>query len=90
MYARSKGWPLQAAPARLSHQKVPAEDCRSCETANGKIDLIERKLEWQGNLREAQRRRLLETTDKCPVHKTLHSEAEIYACLRKPLNQEES
>ncbi|MBC7990931.1 MAG: alpha/beta fold hydrolase [Luteimonas sp.] len=77
LYADRKGWPLEYAVARLRHQKIHAADCEECETKNGKIDQIERELEFIGPLDAAQRQRLREIADKCPVHRTLHSEIEI-------------
>jgi len=90
MYARRKGWPLETALVRLRHQKIHAEDCRNCETANGKVDQFERELELHGPLSEEQRQKLLEIAEKCPVHKTLHSEVEVLTTLRQTDNQEET
>jgi putative redox protein len=73
MYADRKGWPLEAVEVRLRHHKVHAKDCESCETESGMIDVIDREVNPLGDLTEEQRQRLLEIADKCPVHKTLHS-----------------
>ena len=62
---------------RLKHDKVYAADCAECETKDGKVDRIEREIELEGELDEAQRAKLLEIADKCPVHRTLHSEINI-------------
>jgi putative redox protein len=56
---------------------VHAADCAECETREGKIDRIERVLTVEGDLTEAQRVKLLEIANKCPVHRTLHSEVWI-------------
>ncbi len=78
LYARRKKWPLNSVIARVSHDKVHAEDCEHCETAEGKIDVFERRLELQGNeLSDEQRERLLEIANKCPVHRTLESEIRV-------------
>lgn len=77
MYAKRKGWPLEYAVARLRHQKIHADACEHCETTEGKIDQIERELEFVGPLDAAQRQSLREIADKCPVHRTLHSEIDI-------------
>jgi putative redox protein len=61
----------------LSHAKIHAEDCATCETKEGKIDRIERVIEMTGDLSAEERRRLLEIADKCPVHRTLTSEIHI-------------
>lgn len=77
MYADRKGWPLEDVFVHLAHNKKHATDCNSCETTSGKIDHIEKSIEIVGDLDEAQRKRLLEIADKCPVHRTLHSEVVV-------------
>ena len=74
MYARLKKWPLDKVSVRLTHDKIYAADCASCETKEGKIDRIERFIELDGPLTDQQRQRLLEIADRCPVHRTLTSE----------------
>lgn len=83
MYADRKGWPLEAIEVRLKHQKVHADDCEQCQSPNAKIDQIEREIELVGNLNEEQRQRLLAIADKCPVHRTLHSEIVVKTWLKK-------
>ena len=82
LYAERKKWPLERVSVELKHDKVHATDCAECETREGKIDRIERVLTLEGNLDEAQRARLLEIANKCPVHRTLHSEVWIPTSLR--------
>jgi uncharacterized OsmC-like protein/alpha/beta superfamily hydrolase len=77
MYADLKKLPLTRATVRLKHDKVYAADCEECETRDGKVDRIDREIELEGELDEAQRAKLLEIADKCPVHRTLHSEINI-------------
>ena len=77
MYADQKKWPLEHVSVRLHHDKIHAQDCAECETREGKIDRIEREIEMAGQLDDSQRARLLEIADKCPVHRTLHSEVSI-------------
>lgn len=74
MYANRKGWNLDSAKVILNHQKIYAKDCEECETEIGKINYIEREIELLGDLDKDQRNRLLEIADRCPVHRTLHSE----------------
>ena len=77
MYADQKKWPLAHVAVELQHGKVHAADCAQCETRDGRIDRIDRVLQIDGQLDAEQRKRLLEIADKCPVHRTLHSEVWI-------------
>ncbi len=77
MYADLKGIPLERATVELRHDKIHAADCAECETREGKIDRIERLIRLEGPLSEEQRAKLLEIANKCPVHRTLHSEVTI-------------
>jgi putative redox protein len=77
MYADRKKWPLEGITVRLKHDKIHATDCEACETESGKVDQIEREITLEGDLNKEQRGRLLEIADKCPVHRTLHSEIEV-------------
>jgi putative redox protein len=77
LYARRKQWPLQAVTVRLDHSKIHAEDCANCETREGKLDRIDREIQLEGALDDAQKARLMEIADRCPVHRTLTSEIEI-------------
>lgn len=77
MYAGRKKWQLKEAIVHLKHDRVYAEDCAVCEEKPQKLDQLSREVELIGDLDEAQRKRLMEIADKCPVHKTLMSEISI-------------
>jgi putative redox protein len=77
MYADLKGIPLERATVELRHDKIHAADCAGCETKDGKVDRIERLIRLEGPLSEDQRAKLLDISNKCPVHRTLHSEVSI-------------
>jgi uncharacterized OsmC-like protein/alpha/beta superfamily hydrolase len=77
LYADSKKLPLERVRVNLHHEKIYARDCAECETKEGRIDRIERVIELEGPLDDAQRAKLLEIANKCPVHRTLHSEVFI-------------
>ena len=77
LYANAKGIPLERVAVELMHTKTYATDCAECDTREGKIDRIERVITLEGDLDVAQKARLLEIADKCPVHRTLHSETWI-------------
>ena len=83
MFADRKGWPLDAVTVRLRHQKIHASDCVQCETKDEKIDHIEREIELAGPLTADQGRKLLAIADKCPVHRTLHSEVSVKTWLKE-------
>jgi len=77
MYADRKGWPLDDVRVHLSHGKIHAKDCETCETTSGKVDQIVRHIELVGDLDEEQTARILEIADRCPVHRTLHGEVVV-------------
>jgi len=81
LYADQKQLPLARVSVSLTHEKIHAVDCANCETKEGKIDRIDRTITLDGDLTDAQRARLLEIADKCPVHRTLTSEIEIRTAL---------
>jgi putative redox protein len=82
VYADRKKWPLERAVVRLTHAKVHAEDCRDCETRPAQLDRITRSLELVGPLDAAQRDRLKQIAEMCPVHRTLSSKIEIWTELQ--------
>jgi putative redox protein len=81
LYADRKRWSLHRVSVRLRHAKIHAEDCTDCETKQGMLDRIERVISLEGELDPAQRQRLLEIADMCPVHRTLTSEIKIETSL---------
>ncbi|NIR48154.1 alpha/beta fold hydrolase [candidate division KSB1 bacterium] len=83
MYADRKNWPLESITVKLKHEKIHAKDCEACETEEGKVDRIEREIEVEGPLDDDQKQRLLEIADRCPVHRTLHSEIVIESRLKE-------
>ncbi|MFQ5753775.1 MAG: alpha/beta fold hydrolase [bacterium] len=83
MYAGHKSWPLESVVVRLKHQKVHVQDCEQRDTNNKKLDQIDREIELIGPLDREQKERLLEIADRCPVHRTLHSEIQVHSRLKK-------
>jgi putative redox protein len=77
LYAESKKLPLERVGVNLRHDKIHAVDCSDCETRDGRVDRIERVIELVGPLDDAARAKLLEIANKCPVHRTLHSEVVV-------------
>ncbi len=83
MYARRKKWPLEHVSVDITHDKIHATDCDHCHTEKGKIDQFRRVITLTGDLDADQRKRLLDIADRCPVHRTLHSEIDIVTQERK-------
>jgi uncharacterized OsmC-like protein/alpha/beta superfamily hydrolase len=77
MYASRQHWPLEQVTVRLRHSRIHAADCADCETRVGLVDRIDRTIQFDGDLDDDQRRRLLEIADKCPVHRTLGAEIDV-------------
>jgi putative redox protein len=67
---------------KLNHQKIDAADCETCETKEGKLDQIEREIELSGPLDDSQKARLIQIANRCPVHRTLHSEIIVNSKLK--------
>jgi len=78
MYASGKQWPLDRVTVSLRHSRIHARDCADCETTDGQLDHVERVIHLVGDLDEQQRERLLEIAERCPVHRTLHSEVVVH------------
>jgi putative redox protein len=64
MYANRHGWPVEKISVALKHERVPAE-------GGLKADKFTRAITVTGALDEAQRKRLLEIAEHCPVSQTL-------------------
>ena len=81
MYAKRKGLAVTNVVVDTLHNKIHARECENCETESGLVDRFERRIKIDGDLSEAQRQRLLEIADLCPVHKSLHSEVDVVSTL---------
>jgi putative redox protein len=84
MYAKTKGWPLQRVIVTVRHDKIHAKDCAECETKEGRVDRLEREITLEGPLDDAQKKRLLEMADRCPVHRTFSAEVHVVTRLKEP------
>jgi putative redox protein len=81
LYAARKKWPLEQVVVTLRQERVYAQDCADCEQPGAMVHRIEKAIELIGALDEAQRNRLVEIADRCPVHRTLTSRIEIQSAL---------
>ena len=77
LYAERRSLPLDRVTVELRHDKVHAEDCSECESKGGLLDQVERIVRLEGDLDAAQRAKLLEIADKCPVHRTLQAKVAV-------------
>jgi putative redox protein len=77
MYARHKKLAVERVGCEVTHDRIHAEDCDDCEQSSGKIDRLTRRISIEGELDDAQRLRMLEIADRCPVHRTLENEIRI-------------
>ncbi len=77
MYVRRKQWDLKNVEVHINYGKDYARDCEDCEQDSAKIDTFTREIKLEGDLDEKQIARILQIADKCPVHKTLHTETQV-------------
>ncbi|MBZ0269676.1 OsmC family protein [bacterium] len=71
-YAHHKKWPLQSVHVEYEFAREYARDCRECEEDDAaRLDVIRARVTMKGDLDEAQRARLTEVVQRCPVHRTL-------------------
>ncbi len=70
MYADRKGWPVERISVDVTHAKEIHGD-------GIKRDVFTRVIVIEGELDEAQRARMLEIANKCPVHRTLEAGSDV-------------
>lgn len=83
MYARRKKWDLKEVRVHLEHYKDYTSDKENVESQKSRIDHFERLIEIEGDLDEAQKNRLMEIADRCPVHRTLHGDVKVITKLKE-------
>jgi uncharacterized OsmC-like protein/alpha/beta superfamily hydrolase len=77
MYAERRQIPLGRVAIKLTQPQTHAEDCANCEQADAKMNSMDREITLEGELDTAQRQKLLEIADKCPVHRILEPSIRI-------------
>ena len=82
MYAKLKKWNLENVEVHTSYGKEHITDCKDCESDSAKIDTFNRVITLTGNLDKNQEQRILKIANKCPVHRTLHSETQVITKLK--------
>ncbi|WP_378184843.1 alpha/beta fold hydrolase [Aquimarina sp. W85] len=81
MYVARKGWPLHNVQVHTNYTKTHKEDSAHSTDPEAKIDTFYRDIKLEGDLDEKQIARILQIANKCPVHKTLHSETQIITAI---------
>jgi len=78
MYARRKTLALESVVVDVSHDKVHAADSDDAEAgAHKRVDRFRREIALTGDLTPAERARLIEIADMCPVHRTLEQSSRV-------------
>jgi putative redox protein len=78
MYAKRKEWSLDKVIVHLDISKIHARDCEDCESdPDAKVDIIETEIQFEGDLDDEQMERLVQISERCPVHRSLTSEIKI-------------
>ena len=83
MYANRKGLQLDDVKVELHHRRITrpaatqASGAPNGAAADEVVDILEREITLVGNLTDAERQRVLEIADRCPVHRTLTGHIEI-------------
>ena len=71
-YCRHKGIALESVRASYDLERIHAKDCEDCDDPKtGFIDRITSQVHIVGDFDDAQRKRLAQVAERCPVHKTL-------------------
>ena len=71
LYAGRKAWPLVRVRVEVAHRRE----------APAARDLFERAISLEGELDDAQRAKLMEIAERCPVHQTLQHGADVHTRL---------
>ncbi len=73
-YCKRKGWNLYSVSTKYTYDKIHAKDCAHCdEDAAGFLHNVTSEIFMDGDFDDAQRARLEEIAQKCPVHRTLEA-----------------
>lgn len=70
MYIERKKWDVENIEVKVTHKKIQLSELPA-------KDVFTREITIRGNVDEAQRARIIEIANKCPVHRTLEASSEI-------------
>jgi uncharacterized OsmC-like protein len=72
IYCRHKKIALESVSASYEFNRIHAKDCEDCDDeTKGFIDHVTSNVRVGGDFDDAQKKRLAEIVQRCPVHKTL-------------------
>jgi len=71
-YCQGKSLSLTSVRTTYDFSRVHIDDCKDCDVPNkGLIEKITSNVHIEGDFDDAQRKRLAQIAERCPVHKTL-------------------
>jgi putative redox protein len=77
-YCRHKKLSLNSVSTTYDFTRIHAKDCEDCDIPDrGFIEKITSNVHIEGDFDKAQRKRLAQIAERCPVHKTLAHGVEI-------------
>jgi putative redox protein len=77
MYARRKSIALDGVTVDVTHDKMHANEAEAAAEGRSKVDVFVRSIALEGEMSDAQRARLVEIANLCPVHRTLEGRVVI-------------
>ncbi len=71
-YCQLKKLQLESVSTIYDFERIHADDCKDCDIPDkGFIERITSNVHFEGDFDDAQRKRLAQIAERCPVHKTL-------------------
>lgn len=71
-YCSYKGLALESVRTTYDFSRIHADDCKDCDIPDkGFVEKITSNVHIEGDFDAAQRKRLAQIAERCPVHKTL-------------------
>jgi putative redox protein len=77
MYADRKEIALEHVEVSLFHTRDYVTDAENSSESKAQVEKLVRNIQLVGDLTEAEKSRLLEIADRCPVHRTLHNNPQV-------------
>lgn len=81
MYADHKKIPLEHVEVSLSHERNYLKDASNAEKQGLNMESLIRSVQLFGALSKPEKARLMKIADRCPVHRTLHNNPQIFTTL---------